>query len=162
MVNTMSPETERMTARITFHTRPSVHDRLDRAVEASPWDQPDFLRHWLEDTLEKLELAEFEGVEIDEEQIEELPLAVQLAAAKAQIEGLRAHNALLNERLGLADAQNVELNKSLNISLGTVERVTMALPAGPVEVDIAPAPSPTERPGWTKRLKYLISGNPTT
>ena len=126
-----SPEAEKMTARITFYTRPSVQERLDRAVEASPWDQPDFLRHWLEDALRNLELAEFEGTEIDQQQIKELPLAVQVAALQAENGGLRRHNDLLNERLGLADAQNIDLNSSLKISLGTVDRVTRALPAAP-------------------------------
>ena len=158
-----SPEAEKMTARITFYTRPSVQERLDRAVEASPWDQPDFLRHWLEDALHNLELAEFEGTEIDQQQIEELPLAVQVAALRAENDGLRGHVALLNERLGLADAQNIDLNSNLKISLGTMDRVTRALPA-PRE---AQAPVPQRRGLWPFRKKQSIvqaylEGTPTS
>ena len=141
-----SPEAEKMTARITFYTRPSVQERLDRAVETSPWDQPDFLRHWLEDSLRNLELAEFEGTEIDQQQIEELPLAVQVAALQAENSGLRGHINLLNERLGMADAQNIDLNSSLKISLGTVDRVTRALPAAPHDQQHEQQPLTTPQP----------------
>ena len=131
MVQADVQEKENLSVRTTFHVSPTMQERIDRAVFASPWDQPDFLRHWLEDALRNLELAEFEGTEIDQQQIEELPLAVQVAALQAENDGLRRHTHLLNERLGLADAQNIDLNSSLKISLGTVDRVTRALPAAP-------------------------------
>ena len=38
-------------------------------------------------------------------------------------------NSLLRERLGMADAQNLELNRRLEESHTAVERVTLALPA---------------------------------
>ena len=87
-----APEAEKMTARITFYTRPSVQERLDRAVEASPWDQPDFLRHWLEDALRNLELAEFEGTEIDQQQIERAaPCGTGRRAASRERRPTKAH-----------------------------------------------------------------------
>ena len=56
------------------------------------------------------------------------PLAVQLATALAQVTGLEQINGLLNERLGLADAQNIELNKRLEEAHATVDRTMLALP----------------------------------
>ena len=57
------------------------------------------------------------------------PVAVQLAATQAQVAGLEKVNTLLNERLGQADAQNIELNRRLEESHATVDRVVLALPA---------------------------------
>ena len=56
----VQPE-ERLTARISFYTKPSIDERLDKVVAASPWDKPDWLRHWLEDTLVRLETEELLG-----------------------------------------------------------------------------------------------------
>ena len=58
-----------------------------------------------------------------------MPVASGLAAAVAQVEGLEQVNSLLRERLGMADAQNMELNRRLEESHATVDRVTLALPA---------------------------------
>ena len=120
---------ERLTARISFYTKPSIDDRLERVVAASPWDKPDWLRHWLEDTLVRLETEELLGEAVPDTDVVDAPLAVQLATALAQVAGLEQINALLNERLGLADAQNIELNKRLEEAHSTVDRVTLALPA---------------------------------
>ena len=124
----VQPE-ERLTARISFYTKPSIDERLDQVVAASPWDKPDWLRHWLEDTLVRLETEELLGEVAPDTDVTDAPLAVQLATALAQVAGLEQINALLNERLGLADAQNIELNRRLEEAHATVDRAMLALPA---------------------------------
>ena len=124
----VQPE-ERLTARISFYTKPSIDERLDKVVAASPWDKPDWLRHWLEDTLVRLETEEILGEAAPERNMADAPLAVQLATALAQVSGLEQINGLLNERLGLADAQNIELNRRLEEAHATVDRAMLALPA---------------------------------
>ena len=56
------------------------------------------------------------------------PLAVQLAAAQAQIAGLEQVASLLRERLGMVDAQNIALNQRLEESLSAVDKAMLALP----------------------------------
>ena len=123
----VQPE-ERLTARISFYTKPSIDQRLDKVVAASPWDKPDWLRHWLEDTLVRLETEELLGEAAPDTDVVDAPLAVQLATALAQVAGLEQINGLLNERLGLADAQNIELNRRLEEAHATVDRAMLALP----------------------------------
>ena len=129
MVQADVQEKEKLSVRTTFHVSPTMQERIDRAVFASPWDQPAWLRHVLGDVLTRAETAEFEGAETTVEDVQDTPLAVQLAAARAQITGMEQINSLLTERLGMADAHNMELAKNLNITLGTVDRFTLALPA---------------------------------
>ena len=124
----VQPE-ERLTARISFYTKPSIDERLDKVVVASPWDKPDWLRHWLEDTLVRLETEELLGEAAPDTDVMDAPLAVQLATALAQVAGLEQINGLLNERLGLADSQNIELNRRLEEAHATVDRAMLALPA---------------------------------
>ena len=124
----VQPE-ERLTARISFYTKPSIDERLDQVVSASPWDKPDWLRHWLEDTLVRLETEKLLGEVAPDIDVADAPLAVQLATALAQVAGLEQINGLLNERLGLADAQNIELNRRLEEAHATVDRAMLALPA---------------------------------
>ena len=124
----VQPE-ERLTARISFYTKPSIDERLDKVVAASPWDKPDWLRHWLEDTLVRLETEELLGEVAPDTDVSDAPLAVQLATALAQVAGLEQINGLLNERLGMADAQNIELNRRLEEAHATVDRTMLALPA---------------------------------
>ena len=124
----VQPE-ERLTARISFYTKPSIDERLDKVVAASPWDKPDWLRHWLEDTLVRLETEELLGEVAPGKDVTDAPLAVQLATALAQVAGLEQINGLLNERLGMADVQNIELNKRLEEAHATVDRAMLALPA---------------------------------
>ena len=52
------------------------------------------------------------------------PLAVQLA----QVAGMEQGVALLWERLGMADAQNIALNQRLEESLAAVDKAMLALP----------------------------------
>ena len=149
MVQADVQEKENLSVRTTFHVSPTMQERIDRAVFASPWDQPAWLRHVLGDVLTRAETAEFEGSETTVDDVQDTPLAVQLAAARAQITGLEQINSLLNERLGMADAHNMELAKNLNITLGTVDRFTLALPA-PRE---AQALVPQESGWWPFRKK---------
>ena len=136
----VQPE-ERLTARISFYTKPSIDERLDKVVAASPWDKPDWLRHWLEDTLVRLETEELLGEAAPDTDVVAAPLAVQLATALAQVAGLEQINGLLNERLGLADAQNIELNRRLEEAHATLDRAMLALP--PPSGDAGPT-----RRGW--------------
>ena len=120
---------ERMTVRLTVHIYPSVKARLDKVVAASPFDLPDWLRHFIDETLVRLELEELTGSDGADEAISDAPLAVQLAAAQAQLAGQEQIIALLRERLGLSDAQNIALNQRLEESLSAVDKVVLALPA---------------------------------
>ena len=120
---------ERMTVRLTVHIYPSVKARLDRVVAASPFDLPDWLRHFIDETLVRLELEELAGSDGADEAISNAPLAVQLAAAQAQLAGQEQIIALLRERLGLSDAQNIALNQRLEESLSAVDKVVLALPS---------------------------------
>ena len=162
MVQADVQEKEKLSVRTTFHVSPSMQERIDRAVFASPWDQPAWLRHVLEGVLTRSETAEFEGSETTVDDVQDTPLAVQLAAARAQITGLEQVNSLLNERLGMADAHSMELAKNLNITLGTVDRFTLALPA-----PTSTQGSTTQRRGlWPFRKKQSIvqaylEGTPT-
>ena len=80
-------------------------------------------------TLVRLETEDLLGTDAADVNVTDGPLAVQLATAQAQVAGLEQIVVLLNERLGLADAQNIDLNKWLEESLTVVDRVTLALPA---------------------------------
>ena len=128
----MQPD-ERMTARLTVYIYPSVQARLDRIVALSPFDQPDWLRHFLNETLVRLELEELAGGDAPEDAISDAPIAVQLA-------GLEQIVSLLRERLGLSDAQNLALNQRLEESLSAVDRAMLALPL--------PADAGPTRQGW--------------
>ena len=100
MVQADVQEKENLSVRTTFHVSPTMQERIDRAVFASPWDQPAWLRHVLGDVLTRAETAEFEGSETTVDDVQDTPLAVQLAAARAQITGLEQINILLNEAAG--------------------------------------------------------------
>ena len=119
---------ERMTARLTVHIYPSVKERLDRVVEASPFDLPDWIRHFLDETLVQIELEEVSRCDAPEVAISDAPIAVQLAAAQAQVVGQEQVISLLRERLGLADAQNIALNQRLEESMSATDRAMLALP----------------------------------
>ena len=123
----MQPD-ERMTARLTVHIYPSVKERLDSVVALSPFDLPDWIRHFLDETLVRVELEQMAGSYAPEETINDAPIAVQLAAAQAQVAGLEQVIALLRERLGMADAQNITLNQRLEESMSATDRAMLALP----------------------------------
>ena len=132
---------ERLSERLTVYVYPSVKIRIDREVEASPWDLPGWLRYCIDETLLRLELDKVSEGDITAETVSDAPLAVQLAASQAQVAGQEQVITLLRERLGLADAQNIELNQRLGESHAMVDRVTLALPAPSEDA------GPTRR-GW--------------
>ena len=136
----MQPD-ERMTARLTVHIYPSVKERLDSVVALSPFDLPDWIRHFLDETLVRVELEQMAGSYAPEETINDAPIAVQLAAAQAQVAGLEQVIALLRERLGMADAQNITLNQRLEESMSATDRAMLALP-------MPAGDAGATRPGW--------------
>ena len=118
---------ERFSERVTFHVTPAMNERIDRIIIESGRPRSDALRLLMADAVQL-----YEGRMADAEEIGDvagLTLETQLSTAKAEIKGLEEVNELLRERLGMADAQNIELNKRLESSLATVDRVTLALPA---------------------------------
>ena len=125
----MVQQNERFSERVVFYVMPSVRARLENAVSASDLQQADWLRHWLADTLVRVESEALLAGNVAEGDHSVIPLASQLAAAEARVQGLEEIVALLRERLGMADAHNLELNKRLEESHATVDRVTLALPA---------------------------------
>ena len=125
----MVQQNERFSERVVFYIMPSVRARFENAVSVSGMQQADWLRHWLEDTLVRLESGEIAASGGMLGDVGDVPIASKLAAALAQIEGMEQVNVLLRERLGMADAHNLELNKRLEESHAVVERVTLALPA---------------------------------
>ena len=132
---------ERMTARLTVHIYPSVKERLDSVVALSPFDLPDWIRHFLDETLVRVELEQMAGSYAPEEAINDAPIAVQLAAAQAQITGQEQVISLLRERLGMADAQNITLNQRLEESMSATDRAMLALP-------MPAGDTGATRPGW--------------
>ena len=125
----MVQQIERFSERVVFYTMPSVRTRLESAVRASGMQQADWLRHWLADTLVRVESEALLAGDVAEGDQDVMPLASQLAAAEARVQGLEEIVAILRERLGMADAHNLELNRRLEESHATVDRVTLALPA---------------------------------
>ena len=124
----MVQQTERFSERVVFYVTPTMHRRFEGAVQASGMQPADWLRRWMDQTLVRLESEEL----VESGDVagggEDIPVSSRLAAALAQIEGLEQVNTLLRERLGMADAQNLELNKRLEESHATFDRVTLALP----------------------------------
>ena len=125
----MVQQIERFSERVVFYVMPSVRARLENAVSASDLQQADWLRHWLADTLVRVESEALVAGNVAEGDESVMPLASQLAAAEARVQGLEEIVAILRERLGMADAHNLELNKRLEESHSTVDRVMLALPA---------------------------------
>lgn len=135
----MVQSNERVSERVVFYVTPTMKRRLDAAVEGSDLEAGGWLRHFLDEALVEFEA---QGLITGEGKGgSEAPIASQLAAAEARLESQEEVIALLRERLGLADAQNIELNRRLEEAHSAVERVTLALPA-PAE-----AAGPTRR-GW--------------
>ena len=125
----MVQQIERFSERVVFYVMPSVKARLESAVCASGMQQADWLRQWLEEALVRVESEALLAGIVAEGDQGVMPLASQLAAAEARVQGLEEIVALLRERLGMADAHNLELNKRLEESHSTVDRVMLALPA---------------------------------
>ena len=74
---------------MVVNVMPSMRGRFDRDVEASGMQPADWLRRWLEETLGRVASEEIvEGGGVGSEGGSDVPIASQLAAALAQIEGL--------------------------------------------------------------------------
>ena len=125
----MLQRNERFSERLVFYIMPSVRARFENAVGASGMQQADWLRHWLEDVLVRVESEALVAGDVADGEESGMPLASQLVAAQARVQGLEEIVAILRERLGMADAHNLELNKRLEESHSTVDRVMLALPA---------------------------------
>ena len=119
---------ERFSERVVVYVTPSVKERLDRAINTSDLQQPEWLRQVLEDSLERIGR---EGIAADVESINEngdSSAASQLAAAQASLEGQEEMTELLRERLRMADSQNGELNERLQEAHSAIDRMTRTLP----------------------------------
>ena len=123
-------EQERQSERVAVYVTPSFRKRLSDAIESSGIDQSNWLRRLLEAEVVRYELAEFDGE--DHSQISDhssLPPTVALAAAEARIQGQDEIIKIQRERIGMADALNVELTKRLEASQTSMDRLTLMLPA---------------------------------
>lgn len=119
---------ERFSERVVFHVTPSLKARINDVVDRIGRPPSDSLRLLIEEIVER-----YESNNASDQQVlgdaRTASVENELAQARAELHGLQEINRLLNERLGMADAQNIELNKRLEVALSTVERVTLALPA---------------------------------
>ena len=120
----MIQDSEHFTERVVVYVTPSMRGRLTRAIQASGFSQSDWLRRVL-----SAEVVRSETGEIPEEQQESVAPAVAVAAAEARIQGLEEIIQLQRERLGMADAMNVDLSRRLEEAHTSVSRLTLALPA---------------------------------
>ena len=125
----MVQQTERFSERITVYVTPSMHIRFERVVETSGMQPADWLRRCIDNEMVRLEAEELVEGGVSGEEAAVMPVVAQLAAAEARLESQEEVISLLRERLGLADAQNIELNRRLEEAHSAVERVTLALPA---------------------------------
>lgn len=119
---------ERFSERVVFHVTPSLRARINDVVDRLGRPPSDSLRLLMEEIVERYERNDT-GEQMGLGEAQMASVESELAQARAEVRGLQEINRLLNERLGMADAQNVELNKRLEAALSTVERVTLALPA---------------------------------
>ena len=87
------------------------------------------LRRCIDSELVRQESEEIVEGGASSDSVSGMPLSSQFAAAEARLVGQEDVISLLRERLGLADAQNIELNRRLEEAHSAVERVTLALPA---------------------------------
>ena len=128
-------EQERQSERVAVYVTPSFRARLTEAIKSSGVDQSNWLRRLLE-----AEVVRFELGELDDEDhspngdIASLPPTVALAAAEARMQGQDEIIIIQRERLGMADALNVELTKRLEASQNSMDRLTLMLPA-PEEIE---------------------------
>ena len=125
-------EPERHSERVAVYVTPSFRERLTRAIGASGVEQSHWLRRVLEAEIFRFELGETQEQEAnapDRSRDPSVPPAVALAAAEARIEGMQEIVNLQRERLGMADALNVELTRRLEFAQISLDRVTLMLPA---------------------------------
>ena len=121
---TEQQQEERQTVRVVFYLTPEWAGRMDEAIATEgatrrgPW-----VRRLVERTLADEDKP---GLEMSDD---EVTLQLQLVEARAEKRGLQALVDQLRERLGMADAHNVDLNRRLEEAHTTVDRVTLMLPA---------------------------------
>ena len=121
---TEQQQEERQSVRIVFYLTPEWAARLDEAVGAEglsrrgPW-----VRRLVERALAGEDKPELDMTE------DEVTLQLQLVETRAENRGLQALVDQMRERLGMADAHNVDLNRRLEEAHTTVDRVTLMLPA---------------------------------
>ena len=123
-------EQERQSERVAVYVTPSFRARLTEAIESSGVDQSNWLRRLLENEVVRFELGELDDVDHSPNgDIASLPPTVALAAAEARMQGQAEIITIQRERLGMADALNIELTKRLEASQNSMDRLTLMLPA---------------------------------
>ena len=121
---TEQQQEERQSVRVVFYLTPEWAGRMDEAIATEgatrrgPW-----VRRLVERTLADEDKP---GLDMSDD---EVTLQLQLVEARAENRGLQALVDQLRERLGMADAHNVDLNRRLEEAHTTVDRVTLMLPA---------------------------------
>ena len=114
---------QKQNVRVVFYITPEWATRLDEVVQADGGRRGPWMRRLMERTIIEMDTPEMELSD------EERSAVVQLAAARAQIQGFEALVEQMRERQGLSDAHNQDLNRQLESALSTVDRVTLMLPA---------------------------------
>ena len=126
----MTQEEEHFTERLAVYVTPSLRDRITQARVAVGVSQPDWIRRALDAAAARYETGESADSHVaDQVGLGISDPAVDLAAAGAKIEGLEAIVELQRERIGMADALNIELTKRLEEANTMANRLTLALPA---------------------------------
>ena len=122
---TEQQQEERQTVRVVFYLTPEWAGRMDEAsarpkerLAAGPGCAVWLNGHSRDEDKPELDMSD-----------DEVTLQLQLVEARAENRGLQALVDQLRERLGMADAHNVDLNRRLEEAHTTVDRVTMMLPA---------------------------------
>ena len=124
------PEEEHFTERLAVYVTPSLRDRLTQARTAVGLSQPDWIRRALDVAASRHEAGGGTGEAARESgPISGADPVVALAAANAKIEGMEAIVEMQRERIGMSDAQNIELNRRLGEVNAMANRLTLALPA---------------------------------
>ena len=126
----MTQGDEHFTERLAVYVTPSLRDRITEARVASGFSQPDWIRRALEAAVSRHEGGgDDRGDSAAPTDRGGADRSADLATADAKIEGLEAIVELQRERIGMADALNIELTKRLEETNTTVNRLTLALPA---------------------------------
>lgn len=123
-------EQERQSERVAVYVTPSFRERLTKVIESSGVEQSNWLRRLLEAEVVRHELGEFDNSDLkDNGKLSSVSPAVALAAAETRIQGQDEIIKIQRERIGMADALNIELTKRLEASQNSMDRLTLMLPA---------------------------------
>ena len=117
---------EQFTERLTVYVTASLRNQIAQARQEAGLSQPDWIRRVLEAAAAEQEEGQGEDPSVAE--VDPGPLSSELAASHARVEGLEAIVDMLRERLGHADAQNIELNQRLEEAHRLATSLTPALP----------------------------------